>query len=131
VNSWQNLPMNPLLIPYAANIAILVPVAFGSLTGLLPISRGHFPESSGWRTITGSLWTAILLCSIAGLFHPVVFAPILLLQVIYKTVWLVVYVLPRLRNADSRKEIHWGIAVSFLLIVIIYPLVIPWSVLFP
>ena len=128
---WQNQPVNLRLIPYLANIAILVPVAFGSLTGLLPISRGHFPESAGWRTITGSLWTAILLCSIAGLFHPIIFAPILLLQVLYKAVWLVFYVLPRLRNADSRKEIHWGMAVSFLLIVMFYPLVIPWSVLFP
>ena len=128
---WQGQPVNLRLIPYLANIAILVPVAFGSLTGLLPISRGHFPESAGWRTITGSLWTAILLCSIAGLFHPIIFAPILLLQVLYKAVWLVFYVLPRLRNADSRKDIHWGMAVSFLLIVMFYPLVIPWSVLFP
>jgi len=131
VDSWQNQPVNLRLIPYLANIAILVPVAFGSLTGLLPISRGHFPESAGWRTITGYLWTAILLCSIAGLFHPIIFAPILLLQVLYKAVWLVFYVLPRLRNADSRKDIHWGMAVSFLLIVMFYPLVIPWSVLFP
>jgi hypothetical protein len=71
------------------------------------------------------------MCSVAGLFHPIVFAPILLLQVIYKTVWLVFYVLPRLRNAESRKEIHWSMAASFLLIVIFYPLVIPWRVLFP
>ncbi len=123
--------MDQLLLPYIANIVILVPVALGSLTGLLPISRGHFPESAGWRTITGSLWTAILLCSIAGLFHPILFAPILLLQVIYKSVWLVCYVAPRLGNADSRKEIHWGIAGSFLLIVISYPVIIPWGVLFP
>jgi hypothetical protein len=53
------------------------------------------------------------------------------LQVIYKIIWLVFYVLPRLKNAASRKEIHWGIAVSFLLIVIFYPMVIPWSALFP
>ena len=123
--------MNLLLLPYIANIVILIPVALGSLTGLLPISRGHFPESAGWRTITGSLWTAILACSIAGLFQPVVFAPVLLLQVIYKTVWLGYYVAPRLKYAYSRKEIHWGIAVSFLLIVISYPFLIPWSVLFP
>ncbi len=123
--------MRLLLLPYIANIVILVPVALGSLTGLLPISRGHFPESAGWRTITGSLWTAILASSIAGLFHPRIFAPILLLQVIYKTVWLTFYVAPRLKNAESRKEIHWGITVSFLLIVIFYPMVIPWGVLFP
>jgi hypothetical protein len=123
--------MRLLLLPYIANIIILVPVALGSLTGLLPIAGGHFPESPGWRTITGSLWTAILVCSIAGLFYPIVFAPILLLQVIYKTVWLVFYVAPRLGNADSRKEIHRGIAGSFLLIVLLYPLIIPWGVLFP
>ncbi len=123
--------INFLLLPYFANIAILVPVALGSLTGLLPISRGHFPESPGWRTIAGSLWTGILVCSITGLFQPTVFTPILLLQVVYKAVWLVFYVLPRWRNDSTRKEIHWGIAGSFLLIVILYPVVIPWRVLFP
>jgi hypothetical protein len=80
--------------------------------------------------MTGSLWTSILVCSIAGLFHPIILAQILLLQVILNSVWLVLYVLPRLRNADSRKEIHWGIVIPFLLIAIIYPLVIPWRVLF-
>lgn len=126
----ESTQMNFLLIPYFANIVILIPVALGSLTGLLPISRGHFPESTGWRTMTGSLWTGILVCSIMGLFYPIIFAPILLLQVIYKTLWLIFYVLPRLKNAISRKEIHWGIAASFLFIVIFYPLVIPWNLLF-
>jgi len=123
--------MDLLLIPYVANIVILVPVALGTLTGLLPISRGHFPESTGWRTMTGSLWTAILVCSIAGLFYPVIFAPILLLQVIYKLVWIIFYVLPRLKTEESQKEIHPGITISFLAIVILYPLFIPWCVLFP
>ena len=119
------------MLPYLANIAILVPVALGSLTGLLPISGGHFPESAGWRTIAGSLWTGILVCSIAGLFQPIVFAPILFLQVVYKSVWLIFYVLPRLRNPGTRKEIHWGIASAFTFIVILYPVVIPWRALFP
>ncbi len=123
--------MSLLLIPYIANTVILVPVAFVTLTGLLPISRGHFPESAGWRTITGSLWTAILICSIAGLFYPVIFAPILLLQVIYKSVWIIFYVLPRLKTEESRKEIHLGITVTFLTIIIFYPMFIPWCVLFP
>lgn len=123
--------MDLLLIPYVANIVILVPVALGTLTGLLPISRGHFPESAGWRILTGSLWTAILVCSIAGLFYPVIFAPILLLQVIYKSVWIIFYVLPRLKTEESRKEIHPGITVTFLTIIIFYPMFIPWCVLFP
>ena len=127
----MNQSIKLLLLPYLANIAILVPVALGSLTGLLPISGGHFPESAGWRTIAGSLWTGILVCSIAGLFQPIVFAPILFLQVVYKSVWLIFYVLPRLRSPGTRKEIHWGIANAFTFIVMLYPFLIPWRALFP
>jgi hypothetical protein len=119
--------MKPLLYAYIANILILVPVAMGSLFGWLPIDDGRFSKSSGWRTITGSLWTALLVCSIAGLFHPLTMAPILLLQVIYKSVWLLVYVAPRLGSPVSRKEIPPGITLFFLLIALLYPFLIPWN----
>ncbi|HMD67375.1 MAG TPA: hypothetical protein VKF42_00755 [Chitinivibrionales bacterium] len=122
--------MNPLLLPYIANIVLLVPVALGSLFGLYPVSRAHFPESAGWRTLTGSLWTAILIASVLGLFQPVLFCPVLLLQVIYKTLWLLVYVAPRIAKADRRSEIDWGTSTTFLLVVVLYPLVIPWHYLF-
>lgn len=122
--------MKLLLIPYIANIVILVPIGLGSLFNLFPVSKEHFPESAGWRTIAGSLWTAILIGSILGLFHPILFSPLLLLQVIYKTFWLLVYVAPRIVSVDQRHEIHWEISLTFLLIVILYPLVIPWSYLF-
>jgi hypothetical protein len=53
------------------------------------------------------------------------------LQVVYEVVWLIFYVLPCFRSVWTRKEIHWGIAGSFLLIVMLYPVVIPWRALFP
>ena len=122
--------MRTILLPYIANIIILVPVAMGTLFNLLPIADGHFPESAGWRLLVGSLWTAILVGSVMGLFNPLVFSPLLLLQVIYKALWLGVYTLPRLIIGDPAREIHWVISIIFVLIVLLYPLVIPWNYLF-
>jgi len=125
--------MNLLLLPYIFNIIVLVPV--GLLT-LLGGERGgqvacqrKFPESEGFRTILGSLWTAILIGSGLGLFFPATMSPLLLIQVIYKSLWLLVFVLPRLRTGRS-SEVPWGIALVFLVIVFSYPVVIPWGQLF-
>jgi hypothetical protein len=119
--------MNLLLLPYIANIIILIPVGFGTLFNLFPISGGYFSESVGWRTIVGSVWTAILIGSFLGLRSPTIYSPLLLIQVIYKSLWIGVYVIPRLNNPN---EVHWGIAITFILIIISYPFVIPWSYLF-
>lgn len=125
--------MNLLLLPYIFNIAILVPIGsltlFGGEKGGQLACQGKFSESEGFRTILGSLWTAILIGSGLGLFFPGTMSPLLLIQVIYKTLWLVVFVVPRLRTARV-SEIPWGIALTFLVIVVSYPLVIPWDQLF-
>ena len=90
--------MDPLLLPYIFNILVLIPVGLTTLLGGERggrfVFQGRFPESAGIRTILGSLWTAILIGSVIGLFHPVPMSPLLLIQVIYKTLWLVVFVLP-------------------------------------
>lgn len=122
--------MRTILLPYIANIIILVPVVMGTLFNLFPIADGHFPESAGWRLLVGSLWTSILVGSVMGLFNPLIFSPLLLLQVIYKALWLAVYTLPRLISGDPSREIHWAISIIFVLIVLLYPLVIPWNYLF-
>lgn len=102
---------------------------FGGERGGRIVCQGKFPESAGFRTILGSLWTAILIGSVLGLFHPVPMSPLLLIQVIYKTLWLVVFVLPRLL-AGRRGEVLWVISLTFLVIVVSYPWVIPRAQLF-
>ena len=125
--------MNPLLLPYIFNILVLVPI--GSLTllggkkGGQVACQGKFPESEGFRTILGSLWMAILIGSGLGLSFPATMSPLLLIQVIYKTLWLVVFAVPRLRTGRV-SEIPWGIALTFLVIIVSYPWVIPWGQLF-
>jgi hypothetical protein len=125
--------MTLLQVPYIFNIIVLVPVGFLTLLGGERGGRlacqGKFPESEGFRTILGSLWTAILIGSGVGLVFPVTMSPLLLIQVIYKSLWLLVFVLPRLRTGRI-SEIPWGIAATFAVIVVSYPWVIPWQKLF-
>ena len=125
--------MNSLLLPYIFNILVLIPVGLltllGGERGGQLASQKKFPESEGFRTILGSLWTAILLGSILGLVFPVQMSSLLLIQVIYKSLWLLVFVKPRLSKLEI-SEVPSGIALVFLVIVLSYPWVIPWWQLF-
>ena len=112
-----------------ANIVILVPIGFGTLLKPSLTDHGVFAESAGWRTLVGSLWVAILACSMLGVFWPSTFASLLVFQVIYKSVWLLGYAAPRV-VAGRRQEIPSGIALSFVAIVLIWPWFIPWRQMF-
>jgi hypothetical protein len=112
-----------------ANIVILVPIGFGTLLKPSLTDHGVFAESAGWRTLVGSLWVAILACSMLGVFWPSTFAWLLVFQVIYKSVWLLGYAAPRV-VAGRRQEIPSGIALSFVAIVLIWPWFIPWRQMF-
>ncbi len=120
--------MTGLTIAYGLNIAILVPIAVPTIFRLFPTDDGRFAESEGWRVLVGSLWLAILILSLLGLVWPLLYAPVLLLQLIYKSAWLLVYAAPRASRGDWRS-IPWGIAASFLAIVLAWPFLIPWRAL--
>ena len=119
-----------LYVAYTLNIAVLIPAALlallGGEAGNRRVFQDKFPESEGTRTIVGSLWTAILVGSCLGLFYPIQMSPVLLLQITYKSLWLLVFVLPRLLTGRGR-EVPWGLAATFLVVVVSYPWVIPWA----
>jgi uncharacterized membrane protein len=117
--------MSAVLYLYWANIFILVPVGFGTLLKPSVTDQGAFAESTGWRTLVGSLWLAILACSVLGVVSPGSFLWLLVFQVIYKSVWLLAYAVPRLLSGRA-AEIPAGIAVSFVVIVLVWPWFIPW-----
>ena len=112
-----------------ANILILVPIGFGTLLKPSLTDHGVFAESAGWRTLVGSLWLGILACSVCGIVRPEGFAWLLVFQVIYKSVWLLAYAAPRILTG-RRREIPAGMGLSFLVIVLVWPWVIPWRQLF-
>ena len=125
--------MNPIVLAYVLNIVVLIPVALltllGGEAGNRRVFQNKFSESEGTRTILGSLWTAILIGSCIGLFYPIPMSPILILQIIYKSVWLLIFVLPRLVTGRG-QEIPWGVTVVFLVVVLAYPWIVPWGQLF-
>ena len=125
--------MTLLHVAYTLNILVLIPVVLlallGGEAGNRRVFQDKFPESEGTRTIVGSLWTAILVGSCIGLFHPIQMSPILILQVVYKSVWLLVFVAPRLA-AGRGREVPWGVTIVFLVVVVSYPWIIPWLLLF-
>ncbi|WP_297516141.1 hypothetical protein [uncultured Caulobacter sp.] len=112
---------------YGANIVILAPV----LTGLLllrngpgvPALGGAIAESEGLRLLVASLWGAILVLSAAGLVAPRLFWPVLLLQIVYKSAWLLIYVLPLWRAAGP-TAVPWGPTAVFAAIVVLWPMVL-------
>jgi hypothetical protein len=129
----EGRPASLLLFPYVFNIIVLLPVGLMTLFGGAETQRrlfqGKYPDSPGLRTILGSMWTAIFICSAIGLFYPFSMSPLLLLQLIYKTLWWLVFVLPRLLSGRA-EQVHWPIAGIFLFILLTYPWVIPWAAVF-
>jgi len=118
--------MLTLKIAYWINILFLFPTAIPTVFRLYRTDQGCFEESTGWRVLTGGLWTGILVLSILGLFQPLVYSPLLLLLLIYKVVWLSVYVAPRLARGES-AAIPWGMAVLFAAMAVAWIFIIPWD----
>lgn len=115
-----------LRLAYGLNILILTPVLIGlwlaSADKPSAVFEGRAPASVPLSRLVASLWSAILLCSVVGLWRPSLMVPILVLQVIYKSLWLVTGALPMIRRGGP----PWGVAVSFVVIVAVWPWII-WA----
>jgi hypothetical protein len=53
-------------------------------------------DSSDSMKMIGAFWIAIGVCSTIGLWNPLEFSPIMIIQIIYKGLFLLVEVLPKL-----------------------------------
>lgn len=116
-----------LRFAYTVNILILVPVV-GSLIfsvnePTLPAFSHRAAESPALRLMLAALWGTILLASIVALWAPQAFVLLLILQVVYKTGWLLTFALPLLL-AGRDEAVPWGVAGSFLFIVLVWPVLL-------
>ena len=119
--------MIALKIIYIANIIV---------AGWISISSIFYPKIAATTVfqnayqptvvirLVGCLWLAITILSILGLYRPISFSPILLVQFIYKGTWLLVVVLPAIKNNQNYPS---GMALFFLIWVIVLPFIIPWN----
>lgn len=119
--------MTALKIIYIANILVAGYIGVTSL--FFPkVSSATIFQNSYQTTdlirLVGCLWLAIAVLSVLGLWRPITFSPVLLLQLIYKGSWLLVVALPSIRHNLAYPS---GMAAFFLVWVLVLPFVIPWS----
>ncbi|MEM6957686.1 MAG: hypothetical protein AAF411_00800 [Myxococcota bacterium] len=110
-----------LIVPFILNVLILVPVCAAMLfgNGERTVFEGIAPPSEALRLMVGSLWTAILAASALGCIFPRFFAPVVLLQIVYKALWLLLFAWPQWRSGAT---VPTGITVCFFFIVATYPI---------
>lgn len=80
-------------------------------------------------SILGSIWLAVGVLSIFGLFYPLQFSLMFLIQLIYKSVWLLFIALPAFFAANERS-IPLVMTILFIFWVVGLPLAIPFHYLF-
>lgn len=119
--------MMSLKLIYIANILVAGWIGISALffpkTAISSVFTNAYAPSELVRLV-GCLWLSIAILSVLGLWKPLVFSPVLLIQLIYKGAWLLVVALPAiLSNAPFPK----GMASFFLFWVLILPFVIPWK----
>lgn len=73
-----------------------------------------------------SVWAAFTLFAVIGIFHTVKMIPIMLLEIVYKTIWLILVALPLYQEGDLSLDTTDGMMFSFFLVIL--PIIfVPWS----
>ena len=116
-----------LQLVYAANVLVAGWIGVSSLFypqyAQRSIFSGAYPVSD-LAQLVGSLWLGITVLSLAGLYWPASFIPVLVLQLFYKSCWLVFVALPAHRK---HKPYPKAMAYFFIVWVIFLPFIIPWK----
>jgi hypothetical protein len=122
--------MYGLYIIYIANVIVAgwisITALFNPAKAYVTVFEGAFAFSESIRLV-GALWFAIFILSILGLFFPERMSLVLLFQLIYKGSWLLFAALPALQRGTHYPK---GMAVFFLIWVIVLPFIIPWKTIF-
>lgn len=78
--------------------------------------------------VTGAVWLAIGLLSVAGLFRPLAFATVFVLQIVYKGIWVGAVALPMLAAGERTADVT-PYAIFFGLVVGLWLLGVPFAAL--
>ena len=119
--------MTTMKLMYAANILVAGWISIQSMffpkTAAAVVFSNAYPSSEFIRLV-GCLWFSIALISALGLWKPLTFSPIFLVQLIYKSIWLILVALPAILHS---KAYPTGMAAFFIVWVLILPFIIPWK----
>lgn len=119
--------MTTIKLIYIANIIVagyigIVSLFFPKLSSATIFQNSY--QATDLIRLIGCLWLAIAVLSVCGLWRPITFSPVLLLQLIYKGAWLLVVAIPAIKNNLNYPS---GMAVFFLVWFLALPFIIPWT----
>jgi len=123
-------PMSLLQVAYLIDAIVTAPIALSMLIGsgswVARLTGEAMPGNADVRTLLGSLWGGLLVCLVVGIFFPVAMLPVLLLQLVYKGLWLLTFAIPRWASGRF-ADVPLRLSGLFAGYVLVYPWVIPWE----
>lgn len=131
--SMEPAPLIGLRIMYGA--AVIGAGAVGAMTLFAPVAAERYifadaTEVDIFLRVLGAVWLATGVVAIGGLADPLRYLPVLLIQLLYKTAWLVLAAFPALASGSSSRGLVF-LTVLFIVWVLALILVIPFRVLLP
>lgn len=105
--------------------AMYLLIAVGLMVSIWPgifSSSGQVADS---YTVINSFLAAVTLLSLLGLRYPLKMLPILIFELLWKSIWLLVFALP-IYLETGLDDYAAGVAFACLMGVVLTPLVIPW-----
>lgn len=122
--------MTAIKIVYTANILVAgwisITSVFNPKLAAVSVFSNAYPSTEVMRLV-GCLWLSIALLSFGGLYKPMEFSPVLMVQLIYKSAWLLMVALPAIQNQQPYPAY---MTIFFLVWVLFLPFVIPWKYFF-
>jgi hypothetical protein len=91
---------------------------------LFPVER-----TADSHAVVNSMLGAFSLLSLLGLRYPLQMIPILLFELIWKTLWVVLFALP-VKMSVGLDEYASGVLFACLMGIVITPITIPWKYVF-
>ena len=92
-----------------------------------------FTHTTLWQSLPAvaySFWGAFTLLAILGLFHPLKMLPLLLIQFLYKLIWLIIVAYPLWASNQLIGSSAEDMTTLFFKSIIVDLLVIPWPYVF-
>jgi hypothetical protein len=91
-----------------------------------------FTHQGPWdpnKAVTWCVWTGFSVVAGLGILHPLKMLPILLLEIVYKVLWLAIVAYPLWSKGELAGSSAEGIAMVFFPVFLVV-LIIPWGYVF-
>lgn len=109
--------------------AMYIFIAIGLGLSNTPDATSSVGVSADAYTVINAILIGFMLLSVVGVFYPLKMLPVLMLELLWKVLWLCIFALPMYLNAGL-DDYATGVAFACAIGVVLTPLVLPWRYIF-